>query len=255
MKDIMADNSKKAVIVGAHYSGDLQSAAANELVGIFGGAGQPVFFADKSNLRVSRSNTAQKRTEAKNTVDQNFDKSPVVNAGLEVFDRSGDLEINVSVEFFENTSGTYKLGVLILEDDVVNFQASVGSSARHPFVLRSTANGVIGDEVGDGMISAGATKSLSYTVTPDASWNMDNLSFAAVIWKENGGSHDFVNVFSVDEILLSTSTATQNSEVDFSIRPSILRDKSDVVLSLDKNADVEIKIYDLLDRIYNKPDL
>ena len=246
MKDIIDDNEDKAVIIGAHYSGDLQSAAASELVGIFGGAGQPVFFADKANLRVSRNNTSQKRQEARNLVDANFNTSPIANAGLEIFDRSGDLEIDVRVEFFENTSGTYHLGVLILENNVINNQASQGNNASHPFVLRSSANGVTGDEIASGMISAGTTKDFSFTVTPDANWDVNNLSFAAVIWKENGGSYDFVNIHSEDEIQLSTSSTDINTASTFTVRPSIIRDMGWVDLDLIKTSDVRLIVHDLL---------
>ena len=253
MKDIIADNSDKAVIVGAHYSGDLQSAAASELVGIFGGAGQPVFFADKSNLRVSRSNTVAKRTEAKNLVDANFAKMPVANAGMEIFDRSGDLDIDLRVEFFEATSGTYNVGILVLEDNVVNFQASVGSGAVHPFVIRESVNGVVGDEVATGTIPAGTIKDFSYSITPDAAWDLDNVSFAAIIWKENGGSQDFVNVYEEDEIQLSTSNNDNVSDFDFVVKPSILRSASTVSFDLATSAMVNVKVYDLLGMEVSRP--
>lgn len=253
MKDIIADNSEKAVIVGAHYSGDLQSSAANELVGIFGGSGQPVFFADNSNLRVSRNNTAAKRTEAKNLVDANFATMPVANAGMEIFDRSGDLDIDLRVEFFEATSGTYNVGILILEDNVVNFQASVGSSAVHPYVIRESVNGVVGDEVATGSIPAGTVKDFSYSITPDSEWDLDNVSFTAIIWKENGGGQDFVNVFEEDEIQLSTSSSDVSGGFDFEVKPSILKNQSTISFDLTQSSRVNLKVYDLLGNEVHQP--
>lgn len=253
MKDIIQDNSSKAVIVGAHYSGDLQTPAANELVGIFGGSGQPLFYADNENLRVSRTNIAQKRTSTKALVDANFANTPVANTGLEVFDRSGDLDINAQVEFFESTEGTFNLGILILENDVIANQSSQGPNAMHPFVVRSSVNGVVGDEIATGMISAGTIKDFSYTITPDPEWDVDNLSFAAVIWKENGGSQDFVNVFSVDDIEISTSSIDQVNTESFTLAPSILVNMSNVEFTLSRAENVTIKVMDILGKEVMNP--
>ncbi|MDX1685079.1 MAG: Omp28-related outer membrane protein, partial [Saprospiraceae bacterium] len=150
MKDIMSDNRDKAVIIGAHYSGDLRTDDAADLVSMFGGGGQPVFYCDERNMRVSRSNTSTKRTEIRDIVNSNFNEMPVVNAGLEIEDNGVDLEIDVKVEFFQPTSGDYNVAVWVIEDDVVNYQSGQGPNAEHPYVFRTSVNGVTGEQIASG---------------------------------------------------------------------------------------------------------
>lgn len=246
MKNIVQDNSEKAVLVGAHYSGDLRSSAATELVSIFGGPGQPIFYANTANLNVSSGNIDAKRTEVKNLVDNNFNQSPLVNAGLEVKDNGVDLDIKVKTEFFESTTGDYRVAVWVLENNVENAQSGQSGNPQHPFVLRTTANGVTGDLFATGAITAGETSEMSFSVDVNPSWDMDNLSFAAVIWKDNGGSYVFENVYSVDEIQLSTSTDDLSDDLEFTLKPSILRVQTALTFTLQESREVSVKIYDLL---------
>lgn len=246
MKNIITDNDDKALIVGAHFSGDLMTDASTELVSIFGGAYQPVFYANTTNLNVNSGNIASKRTEIKNIVDNTYAQMPVVNAGLEVNDLGDKLSIDVKTEFFQSATGDYNVAIWVLENDVENYQASQGPNAKHPYVLRTTVNGVTGDQFSTGAVSAGTTSEWNFEFEPDASWDMDNLSFAAVIWKDNGGSYEFVNGYSVDEILISTSNEDLQSSADFTIRPSILRNQSQIVFEMNREVKVDIKIHDLL---------
>lgn len=246
MKNIMSDNADKAVIIGAHYSGDLTTPAASELVRMFGGSGQPIFYADGTNLRVSSSNTGAKRTEVQELVDDNFNTAPVANTGMDIYDRGGDLDIEARVEFFQASNGTYKLAVWVVENDVVNNQAGVGPNAMHPYVFRAAVNGVTGEEIATGSISAGTTVEVDMSLTPNPNWDMDNLSFVAVIWKENGADHEFVNAFQEDDIQISTSVAGEISGLDFSIRPSILKSEAQIVFDLDRRREITVKVFDLI---------
>jgi hypothetical protein len=246
MKNMVNDNLTKSIIIGSHYSGDLNSDAADELDDILGGSGQPVFFANNTNLRVNSGNISAKRTEVKQLVDNNFATSPVVNAGIEVYEKSGDLEVKVKTEFFESTSGEFYIGVLILENEVKNYQASQGPDALHPYVLRESIMGVTGELITSGSVSAGETFSFSYDYSPNAKWNRDSLHFAAVIWEKNSGQFEFVNGISTNDIKVSTSTHSQDNVSNFTVRPSILSDISTIDLSMTETGAVVIKIYDLL---------
>ena len=75
---------------------------------------------------------------------------------------------------------------------------------------------------------------------------MDNLSMAAVIWKDNGGSYEFVNIISEDDIQLSTSVNDEGDNFNFAINPSILRSQAEVVFNLDQPGQIALNVYDLI---------
>ena len=80
---LIDENSDKAVYFAAHYSGELLNETAKAITDNFGGAGQPIFYLNQTDLFVNSGNVSTKLAEAKAEVNSRFQQSPIANTGIE----------------------------------------------------------------------------------------------------------------------------------------------------------------------------
>lgn len=138
--------------------------------------------------------TAQTKT---NVVDAAtaFASAPVeMGIGGKLTWEDSKLNIDLSVKAFKDQSGEYTVAAYIVEDDVLEEQASQTGMVEHHNVLRGSANGETYGTEFSGALTAGTQtdmETMDYGVDPD--WNKDNISVVAVIWKKEGSKHTFVN--------------------------------------------------------------
>jgi hypothetical protein len=246
MKGMMDDNEDRALVIGAHYSGDLQSSASADLMTVLSGPGQPVFFANATNLRVNSGNVSAKRAEVNTIVETALNTTARIGVGARVEDRSGTLEVKVKTEFLETVTGDFNVAVLVLENDVKNTQSGRSGVQDHPNVLREAVNGTFGEVLATGTTAAGQIDEFSWSYTPDPSYKVENLRFVAVIWEDLGGSYRFENGLTQDEIEISTSTRVEDLSGSFVLQPNIMTDETNILVDLPEASSVNIKVHDLL---------
>ncbi len=247
MKDLIEDNSERALILGAHYSGDLETQIAKDLTTHFGGAGQPKFYANNVNQGVSSGNLATKRAEIKTLVDNNFNMSPVVNAGVEAVVAGGKINIDVKTRFFQPASGEYYVAVFIVENDVLNKQSGQGTNALHPNVMRTSAVSTwYGEVFSTGNADTGDEATFSYSIDGNPAWKTENLRAIVTVWKKDGSTYEFVNGDQDEDLNLSTSVDDQVGSNSLRIVPSILKDISKINIELNSQAPVSLDVYNLL---------
>jgi len=241
------DNDDKALMLKAHYSGDLQTTIGTEMGNNFNISGQPRFIVNNTDKNANSGNTNNLRTAIETEVDENFAQSPTVNAGLNVSMANGELTIDVKTKFFEASSGEYYTNVYLVEDNVIANQSgqSTGASTSHQDVVRATAHSsTFGQLVVNGSAEAGMEVNHSYTVDVNSNWDVNNLEFMAVVWSKSGNTYIFENGSS--QTLESSTPVTDISEdINLSIQPTLVVDNTNINISLEKSDDLSISLYNL----------
>lgn len=247
-ENLIADNSSKALLIAAHFSGDLINPTAVALTNNFGGFGQPLFFLNNDNQGVSSGNIAAKRNEIKEAVNDNFSMSPTAQTGMLLEVNNQQLTVFTKTRFFNNSEGDFYVGVYLIEKSVIHNQAGTQNDGNHKFVLRkSVTNDAFGEQIAEGNISAGAEYSFQSSLAVDANFDVINHMVATVIWEYDGEKYNFVNcnfsdvfldqVVNTDEELLKIT--------DFNISPNPTNGQSTITLELENGFDqAELSVFD-----------
>lgn len=241
------DNSDKAVFVGAHHSGDLESAAGSAFSSNFMAPYQPFFYAGNVDMNVTNNNTTAKRTELKEIIDANAIMAPIANVGFlaSIFDNA--LSIDTKVKFFQEAEGDYYLGVYILEHDVVNKQSSNSNMALHPYVIRTAlTDTAFGDVLANGMIAIDSEFTQNFSLQLNPNWDKDKISVAGIIWeKDSAGNFQFVNVNATDDFTEPTAVETISSDIlKIDLYPTIAENSAQLDLNLSPSSlQVDIRVF------------
>jgi Secretion system C-terminal sorting domain len=197
------------LFMAVHHSGGLQNSTSIAVGNNFTGAGQPIFYADGTNLNLSNSNGTQTLEDAKLIVEFNQDSPPFagigINAGLN--ESTDSLYVDTKVEFLsEAEGGDYYLGLYLLED-VTHMQASRGSNELHKNVLRSSLlEGAFGKQLVTGSVAVG-TSFLNSVKIPNITSTIGKIKIAAIIWnKLPSGRYLFFNANVVSPTLVTPSS-------------------------------------------------
>lgn len=210
--DIIDDNPNNAIFLAAHPSGDLVSPEGQDFNSNLGASGQPKFYMNEQLIGVNSGNTAALRTQVSDDILAMNGQSPVVGTGIEVTRDGNTLTATTNTKFFSAADGDYHLAIYVIEDHVIANQANNSASADHPFILRTSFGGsTFGNSIASGAIAEGFEVQRTLTTTLLSTWNVDNLKFAAVVWKNVDGTFEYVNGNQVTESIINS-----NEEADFS---------------------------------------
>lgn len=234
----------KAVILTAHPSrtSKLHSPEAidfsNNLPQAFG---QPLFYVNSAKYTT---NTILDNAEA--SINNANEVSPMANTGITATIKDNALEVNAKVKFFQEGDGAYYLSLLVIEDGVIEQQASRGSEAVHKRVLRSSLmGGTFGQEIASGTISADTEYTFADTKTLETKWVAENLEVAAIIWKKVDFGYEFVNAHSENVSFSTSVNFLETAGVNMSLSPTILRENATVSIN------APIALEDLTIRLFN----
>lgn len=207
------DNSDKAVFVGAHHSGGLESAAGSAFSDNFDAPYQPYFYAGNADMDVTSGNTTAKRTELQNIINANAEMAPVANIGFTANLTDEFLTIEAKAKFFQEATGDYYMAVYILEDMIVHNQSSNSSMAVHPYVMRtSLTDSSFGDVLMNGTIAMDTEFDQSFSLQVNPNWNKDNLVLIGVVWEKVDNTYQFVNVNATTDFDASTTSTNVITE-------------------------------------------
>ncbi len=247
-EDLISDNDNNAVMVAAHGSGDLVSDAGVWWNSNLNASGQPRFYVGNEYFPVNSGSTSSVRTAIKNAVDAQIAQAPLAGVGIEAIQSGNQITINTRAKFFQNTNGSFYTAIYVIEENVIANQSGQGSNTSHHDILRvAVTPEEYGDDIATGdVFPDGVEYPVSYTIDIDASWDVNNLIFAAVIWKAgDNGKYDFINTNSTSEVMFVSSN-NQLAE-DFAVRvgPNPALDFVNVSLDLSQGGDVEMQLVDL----------
>lgn len=251
---VIEDNGlDKAVYVGAHHSGTLDSDAGEAFSNNFNAPYQPYFYAGNQDIGVSSGNVAAKRMETQELINQNADNSPVANVGFEATLAGNSLTVATKTKFFQAADGDYYLGLYILEHNVIAAQTSNSNMASHAYVLRTAiTDDIFGPQIASGMISAGTeVTDQAFTYELNDSWAVDNLTVMGVLWKKEGDTYQFVNVNTINEFSAPVAVQTITEDVaKVTLTPTIAQDQTQLSVQLQqKDLMANILLIDLQGRL------
>jgi len=235
-ENLVIDNEDKATLIVAHHDGDLVTVAGDAFSSNFNSPYQPYFYVYNDDVEVSSSTAAAKRTEVKDIVDVEAAKSPVVNAGMNLF-LSGDnnLTIDTKTKFFQATSGEYYIGVYAVEDEVVNDQAGQGNDAVHEKILRGSLTGVtFGWLLTSGDISADSEFTASFSFELDDAWNLDHLEIVTIVWKKEGDTFVAVNTNLSSDFMVVGNVNILLENASMEILPNVISNQAIINIDLEK---------------------
>ncbi len=195
-KELIADNSQKAVLIAAHYDGALAVPAAEALTDNFGGFYQPRFFLDETDQNATSGNAAAVQSTIRDQVNAAFQQAPVANTAFQPGYFAGEIQVPAKVKFFQDAQGQYFLGMYLLENNVTAFQSGIGADAVHQKLFRASFTASTwGLEIVNGSVTAGTEFSLDFSLSandPQAS----DYEVVGVIWKKEGEKYLPVNTWS-----------------------------------------------------------
>ncbi len=247
-KDVVADNQENAISWGVHYSGDLINPTASAIANNLSFQGQPVFFIGASNQGVNSGNTTDKRTQIATAVTENALLAPVANVGVNAEKVDGEINVQAKVKFFQEADGEYYLAMYAVEDDLVFQQSPIGMGAIHPKILRASfTDDKFGNLLSSGAISADAEFDQTFSLSLGASWVVENVEVAAVIWKKEGDNYTFVNGINVTEFAELVATNELTADIaEVKVMPTISSDQINVQLNLKTSSqNAEISVFDV----------
>ncbi len=253
---LIEDNTETAIFVGAHHSGDLSSAPGSAFSENFNAPYQPYFYAGNVDLGVTNGNVAAKRISTKEIVDANALIPPVANTGFNA-DLTGEfLSVDAKAKFFQEATGDFYLGVYVLENGVINNQASNSTTAVHPFVIRDAlTDSEFGNSLMNGTITAGTEFTQNFAIQVDPNWNKNNLSVIGIIWNKVDDKYQFVNVNSINEFE-SNATAVQTIDenlLSVSLYPTLVN-KTSAQLDLNlktNNLNISVQVFNQNGQLIN----
>ncbi|MEZ4957612.1 MAG: Omp28-related outer membrane protein [Saprospiraceae bacterium] len=230
---LVEDNSDKAVLMAAHYSGLLKTDEAYDIFTNFGAFSQPRFFVNSTDVNVTSSNITAKRIEVMQMVADAYNSAPIANVGFDPAFANSTLSVNAKVKFFQATEGEFYLGIYLIEDGVVEFQQSIGNDAVHKKVLRTGfSDDTFGQPITNGTVNAGSEFDLAFSLQIGAVEGYD-YEVAGIIWKKVNDRYIPVNVWSTKEIdSNATSTVDFPAINSFSINPNLTANQAFVNIDL-----------------------
>lgn len=250
-ENVIEDNKGKAIMLGAHPSGDLGSTEGADFNSNFKAIGQPKFFFNNTDIRATRNSIAAKRTEVEGMINDMITQSPLANVGFYAEMKDGNINVRTKTKFFQDGGAdTYNLGLYVIENEVQNTQASQSGVVSHPNVIRTSFTAGSFGEVLDasGTIATGTEISRDFSVAVNPNWNMDHVSVVAIIWRDNNGTFEFVNASQTDDFSgIPTSSVDAITEVNgFEVFPSVVRETATVKVDLaEAIQNAQLNIFDL----------
>lgn len=202
--------------------------------------GQPLFYINRSKYTT---NTILENTAT--AINNANSAAPMANTGIIATIKDNTLEVKAKVKFFQEGDGEYYLSLLVIEDEVMEQQASRGNPAVHKRVLRSSLmGGTFGQAIANGVIAADTEFNFSDSKALEANWNTENLEVAAIIWQQVNGAYEFVNAHSVNTSFSTSINLLETSGLELTVTPNPIRETAtiniDAPIGFDK---VNIALY------------
>ena len=232
-KDLIASYPDDAIFLSAHEStsSNLFTTTARDFANnLPQSIGQPLFY-----LNRTRHNNGTVMNAVTEHVAQIKDQMPVVNAGLEMQLEGAKISVKAKVQFFQPADGEYYISLFVIEDNVIEDQASRGNRVSHPKVLRGRLTPTtFGNLIVDGAVEANQTYDFRIDSALNGDWDVENLEIAAVIWKKVGADYEFVNTSSVETFSTFTTSINhlEKAGVELSAYPTNLKTQGTIALNL-----------------------
>ncbi len=250
-KGIVETLQDRSLVIAAHESrsSDLYAPVGEALIDNFEASfGQPFYYFNEEIIGRGDQSTADSIIARVERAEAQF---PLAQSALEAFyDPALDkLYIETALEFFQDTSGTYHMGVYLIRGNYVGPQANRGSQAEHKHVLHSSFTGLpFGPELLSGQIAVGDRWSGAVEMFLPEEIDTADVMIAAIIWKAAGERFEYVNSnFTYDlQPLMANSVSETTLANAMIVRNNPTPDQAVLELRLPESLpDAEVALFDL----------
>jgi len=245
MKD-MYNNGSEAVILGVHYSGNLQNPTAEWFADNLNPIGQPVFFINNTDQNVSTNWTGKIPTIQSDIETLNAEE-PVqaLSFASAYINENNEIVANVtkSASSFDGSS-EYYFGVYVFENNVEETQSPRGASS-HPNVLRDVmSNNFWGDLVSDNTTEI----TEEYTMALNDNWDANNVGLVGILWRKSGSSYIFENSSVVYNVGLLSSAYELIDDAIVDVKSLA----TEITVSIDADEDYNVSLVNPLGQIVSQ---
>ena len=229
------NGGEEALILGVHFSGNLQNDVSKWWAQNLKSVGQPQFFVNNNRINAGSSSWQSKITEVEALV-TDFGAS---NNGITTFvnayiNGQGEIETNLVNQPIPTSENDQYFNIYVFENNVEDVQSGQSGMVMHPNVLRASLFDVNeGNLIPGGTVSIASPSDYNYTYTVDPNWNPENLGLLAVLWENENGSLVLKSAKAIKNIgRLSDVENTLNAEI-FSVKTTLTEIK---ISSTDNNS-------------------
>ena len=225
-KGILEDNSEDALVLAAHFSGNLMSQASEDITENFGGGFQPIFYLDNESVGANGGNIEVVRQEIKSQIENSHSIAPVLQSGIHAFYTESHLVVNTRSRFFQDASGEFYMTILAVEKNKVAFQSSVGDNAEHRnVIIRSFTESTFGDMIANGDMIAGTEFDYTGAIGLEELPSLDNLLIATIIWRKESDKFVYINSNVTETFTPEVTSSIENKLEEssyFNVYPSLV---------------------------------
>ena len=211
MHDLETKLANKNVLLWAiHYSGGLANTTTQAIAANFGGGGQPIFYLNEDDVNMNSSNVNATVNEIVESVDLINSLPPIAQMGAQAtLTNDNQISVNSELKINEDIAfGELYVGIYLIRDNFVSYQASVGAQAVHTNVLdKSLLPTTFGNLIGSAPLASGSTYFVSATLDnfiPQGT-NLSDNKIAVVLWNKSGNKYLFLNATLTDVTLQSNN--------------------------------------------------
>ncbi len=235
---------KNAFAWTLHYSGGLFNQTAEDLKDNLQTFSQPVFFVNDDDQGVLANNYPSKVTEVVEVVDLLSSLGSSVAVNVDAQHAGNQLQVEVDVEFVTDVTGEYYLGVYLVEDNVVGFQASIGNDANHPNVLREalTSTSFGPNIVNDPSAGFRYEESFTHSLPLGQGEDLEDWSVVAIVWNLNVNDQYRMFNLGVDQASPLTSSI---SDTELRAKFNISAINNQINIKTDNGNPYGVTVYDL----------
>lgn len=204
------NNSQDALILGVHYSGNLQNETARWFTDNLDPLGQPVFYFNNEDLNASRNNWSDRIANFETNLEEFKTEVPPVSFSFEnaYINEADEIVAIVNMDTPQVNSGEFYFGVYIFENNVEDVQTPLGS-AFHPNVLRGVmANDPYGNFLFDSNSIPSGALTMELTSTKENAWSNNSLGLVGILWEKVNDTYLMKNSSVIYNIGLLSSTSS-----------------------------------------------
>lgn len=200
--------NENAILIRAHYSGDLQSKAAQDITENFKAVYQPEFYINEEVQSVGSTTWESKVADFNQTIDENASLSANVSTTILSSIDGETISVEVSATLLNDIEGDYFLGTYVLENGVENNQSGFGPAIHNRVLREAFTEDSFGEQMIEGSGSKGTHFVFDAAITPEGEALEDRaFEILVIVWKKEEEQYTVENVH-VSAIGAMTNTET-----------------------------------------------
>ncbi|MCB0736721.1 MAG: Omp28-related outer membrane protein, partial [Bacteroidetes bacterium] len=121
---------------------------------------------------------------------EEFEAKEVVAGLYGEYKISEDKKVDATVytKFFSDIDGTYKIGVYVMENGIVNYQNGIGQDHVHDHLVRSAVSGILGTSLPKTQFATNEVIKTDYDKVVSDVVDVNNTYVVAILFKSLGAT-------------------------------------------------------------------